>query len=171
MSLPEFRIEPLRPSHDRTGFQCGVPELDAYFHQQAGQDLKRKIAAPFVLCGDDGAVTGYYMLSAYSVRPQDLPESVRKRLPRYPRIPVTLLGRLAVSREHRGRNFGRLLLMDALYRSWRNTAEVASIGVIVDALDDAARQFYLHHEFVPLADNSNRLFIAMATIDQLVRPR
>ena len=55
--------------------------------------------------------------------------------------------------------------MDALHRSWRNTTEVASVGVVVEALDDAARSFYLHHEFILLLDHPNRLFLAMATIE------
>jgi hypothetical protein len=54
--------------------------------------------------------------------------------------------------------------MDALYRSWKNTNEVASIGVVVDAIDDAARCFYQHHEFVPLAEHPKRLFLPMTTI-------
>jgi hypothetical protein len=40
------------------------------------------------------------------------------------------------------------------------------MGVVVDATDDAALSFYLHHEFIPLLDHPNRLFLAMATIEQ-----
>ena len=58
---------------------------------------------------------------------------------------------------------------NALHRSWRNTTEVASVGVVVEALDDAARSFYLHHEFIPLLDHPNRLFLAMATIERSFR--
>jgi hypothetical protein len=47
----------------------------------------------------------------------------------------------------------------------------ARVGVVVDALDDAARSFYLHHEFMPLLDHPNRLFVAMATIERAFRPR
>jgi hypothetical protein len=54
--------------------------------------------------------------------------------------------------------------MDALRRSWKNTAEVASIGVVVDAYDEKARTFYLRHDFLTLEDNLNKLFIPMRTI-------
>jgi GNAT superfamily N-acetyltransferase len=94
-----------------------------------------------------------------------LPPAIAKKLPKYPLIPATLLGRLAVSREHQGQKLGRLLLMDALHRSWRNTAQVASVGVVAEAIDDAVRQFYLHHEFVPLQEHPRKLFIAMGTIE------
>jgi len=77
-----------------------------------------------------------------------------------------MLGRLAVSREHQGQKLGRLLLLDALYRSWRNTAEVASVGVVAEAYDETARSFYLHHEFIPLAEHPRKLFISMGTIEK-----
>ncbi len=117
----------------------------------------------------DGAVVGYYTLSAYSVFAGELPQALAKKLPRYPLLPATLLGRLAISTERRGQNLGRLLLMNALYRSWRNTAEVAPIGVIVEALDDSARAFYQPHEFIPLWDHPTKLFIAMGTIEKAFR--
>ena len=168
---PDYQIVTLGPSHDRNAFCSGVPELDEYFHHQAGQDAKRRVATPFVLVDTSGSILGYYTLSAYGVRLDALPSAISKRLPRYPLIPATLLGRLAVSSAARGRRLGKLLLMDALHRSWRNTAAVASVGVVVDALDDTARSFYLHHEFIPLLDHPNRLFLAMATIEKAFQPR
>lgn len=57
--------------------------------------------------------------------------------------------------------------MDALRRCWKNTAEVASIGVVVEAIDESARAFYQHHEFIPLAEHPNKLFIPMATIERV----
>ena len=56
--------------------------------------------------------------------------------------------------------------MDALYRSLKNTTEVASVGVVAEAYDEAARKFYLHHEFISLAEHPQKLFIAMATIEK-----
>lgn len=113
-----------------------------------------------------GAILGYYTLSSYGIRAAELPAGMAKKLPKYPLLPATLLGRLAVSQAHQGQNLGRLLLMDALYRSWRNTAEVASIGVVAEAYDDRTRAFYLRHEFIPLMDHPRKLFIAMKTIQR-----
>jgi predicted GNAT family N-acyltransferase len=159
-----YRVEALAACHDRTAFRSGVLKLDRYLHHQAGQDAKRKVAAPFVLADGSDCVLGYYTLSAYGILVGELPEAIAKRLPRYPLLPATLLGRLAIDGSCRGRDLGRFLLMDALHRSWRNTSEVASIGVVVEALDETARTFYLRHEFVQLQDHPNRLFIAMANI-------
>jgi predicted GNAT family N-acyltransferase len=165
----EYWVEPLSTSHDRTAFHSGVPELDQYLHHQVGQDLRRKVAAPFVLVDNSGSIAGYYTLSAYTIHFSELPAAIAKKLPRYPFLPATLLGRLAIGSSHRGQNLGRFLLMDALNRSWKNTSEVASIGVVVETLNETARTFYLHHEFTPLQDHPNKLFLAMATIEKAFR--
>ena len=111
-------MEALSAHHDRASFVCGTAEFDAYLHLQAGQDLRRKVAAPFVMLDQTGAIVGYYTLSACGIRLTELPPEVAKKLPKYPQVPATLLGRLAISREHQGQKLGRLLLMDALRRSW-----------------------------------------------------
>jgi predicted GNAT family N-acyltransferase len=152
--------------HDRTTFSCGVPELDRYFHTQASQDARRKVAAPFVMIDQTQQVLGYYTLSAYGIRLTELPADLAKKLPKYPLLPATLLGRLAVSQAHKGKKLGTPLLMDALYRSLKNTKQVASVGVVAEAIDDAAFDFYRHHEFLPLADHPSKLFIAMKTIEK-----
>jgi GNAT superfamily N-acetyltransferase len=162
----EFFVEPLDASHDRSAFYSGVSELDRYLQQQAGQDLRRKAAAPFVLLDASRAVVGYYTLSAYSIQLSELPPALAKKLPRYPRLPATLLGRLAIAESHHGRKLGRYLLMDALHRTGKASVEIASIGVVVDAIDEAAMAFYRHHEFERLPGHASKLFLAMATIEK-----
>ena len=49
---PNFVIEPLGAKHDRAAFSCGNDELDSYLHKQAGQDLKKRAAVPFVITPD-----------------------------------------------------------------------------------------------------------------------
>jgi hypothetical protein len=108
----EYRVVPLDASHDRASFHSGVPGLDRYIHHQAGQDAKRKVAAPFVMVASSGAILGYYTLSAYSIQLGVLPDPIARRLPRYPLLPATLLGRLAIGSGCRGQNLGRFLLME-----------------------------------------------------------
>jgi len=167
----DYRVEPLGASHDRTAFHSGVPELDHYLLHQAGQDARRKVAAPFVMVDGCGSILGYYTLSAYGILLGELPEPIARRLPRYPLLPATLLGRLAIDSTRRGQNLGRFLLMDALHRSWRNTSEVASVGVVVEASNEIARSFYRHHEFVSFQDHPNKLFLAMAGIQKAFKTR
>ncbi|HUA17974.1 MAG TPA: hypothetical protein VMB25_04460 [Bryobacteraceae bacterium] len=162
---PRFSVEPLG-DHDRSAFSCGVPELDRYLHLQAGQDAKRRVAAAFVMIDPTRRIVGYYTLSSYAIRLAELPQGFAKKLPKYPLIPATLLGRLAISSGHQGQKLGSLLLIDALFRSWRNSAQVASVGVVAEAYDDAAVAFYLHHEFLPLVEHPRKLFLAMGTVEK-----
>ena len=72
-----------------------------------------------------------------------------------------------LSRERQGQKLGQFMLMDALRRSLQNTREIGSIGVVVDAYDDSAERFYLHHEFTLLPGQARKLFLPMATIKKL----
>ena len=160
-----YRIEALDAHHDRSGFRCGVSDLDAYFEQRAGQDMKRKLAAVFVLTADGKTVSGYYTLSAHSIAAADLPPDLAKRLPRFP-LPVTLLGRMAVTQSLQGSGLGEYLLLDALDRALKGSRQVASWAVVVDA-KAGARTFYLKHDFIPLPTSPDRLFLPMKTIEAL----
>jgi len=159
------RVEVLGPPHDRSGFESGVEPLDRYFRTQAGQDARKKLAAPFVLVLSDGTIAGYYTLSSTAIKLADLPEQVTRKLARYPLIPATLLGRLAVDRRQQGRGYGRFLLADALHRAVRS--EIASFAVIVDAKDESARRFYERESFLPFPDQPMKLFRPMSDIIRL----
>jgi len=123
------------------------------------------MAAPFVLVLLDGTIAGYYTLSATSVQLGELPAQTVRKLPRYPLVPATLLGRLAVDRRHQGKGYGRFLLGDALHRAARS--EIASFAMIVDAKDESARRFYERESFLPFPDQPMKLFRPMTDIRRL----
>lgn len=162
-----LRVEALNAGHDRSAFASGSEPLDRYFRTQAGQDARKNMAAPFVLVLSDGSIGGYYTLSATSVKLAELPVEITRRLPRYPAVPATLLGRLAVDRQFQGQGYGRFLLADALYRAVKS--EIASFAVIVDAKDDAARSFYERESFLPLPDEPMKLFRPIADLVKLFK--
>lgn len=166
-SNDSLRVEVLGPQHDRTSFESGVEPLDRHFRVQAGQDARKNMAAPFVLILPDGAVAGYYTLSATAVNVGELPVQTTRKLPRYPLIPATLLGRLAVDRRYQGKGHGRFLLADALFRSVRS--EIASFAVIVDAKDENARRFYERESFLQFPDQPMKLFRPMTDIVELFK--
>jgi len=158
-------IEPLGKHHDRAVFDCASPPLNRYIREQAGQDTKKKIAVTFVLAGNTkSAIAGFYTLSSTSINVGELPEKISKRPPRYPLMPATLIGRLAVDIHYRRRGYGELLLIDALKRSLISTEQIGSVAVVVDAKDDQAKAFYEHFQFIPLVNYSHRLFLPMAVI-------
>lgn len=163
-----YRFEPLTKQHDRAAFHCASAPLNAYLHKVARKDAERHVAAAFVMV--DGAapttIVGYYTLSAFAVDVTELPEVMQKKLPRYPRLPATLLGRLA--RDERFPGTGSLLLMDAIFRAYQKSAEIASLAVVADAKDEAALTFYRKFGFAQLGSDPNRLFLSMGTIAELV---
>lgn len=168
MSESAYVIQPLDSHHDRAAFSCGVEALDRYLRQQAGQDRRKGMAQTFVLVERaTGAIVGYYTLSAYGVEPQELPETITRALPRYPRLPAILLGRLAIDRRFRGQGFGADLLYKALRQVLTLSAQLGALGVIVEAKDDNARDFYAYHGFIALPDTPQRLFMPLRTIAQL----
>lgn len=161
----DYDVEPLGHDHDRTAFSCGVASLDHYLKEVAGQDQRRHVAAVFVLVERaTRAIAGYYTLSAAAVELASLPDTTRRHLPRYPAVPATLIGRLAVNKAHQGRGIGGLLLISALERSLRQCAEVASALIVVDALDENAASFYRRFGFSPIPDEPNRFFMLMSTV-------
>lgn len=162
-----LRVEVLGPHHDRTSFESGVEALDRYFKVRIGQDARKNMAAPFVLMLPDNTVAGYYTLSSTAVNIGEWPAQTVRKLPRYPLIPATLLGRLAVDRRHQGKGYGRFLLADALFRAI--SSEIASFAVIVDAKDDDARRFYERESFLPFPERPLKLFRPMADIAELFK--
>ena len=163
--LTSWRVEPLQKDHARHTFGCAHPALDRYLQQQARQDVEKRVAAVFVLVQPPEAqVLGYYTLSASTLNAGEVPPELARKLPRYPQLPVTLLGRLAVDRQSKGQGMGQFLLMDAMHRSLQGALAIAAMALVVDAKDDAAAAFYKHFGFIPLNLSENRLFLPMVTI-------
>jgi len=54
-----------------------------------------------------------------------------------------------------------------LHRSWQVSRQVASMAVIVDAIDVKAREFYEAFDFVVFPDQERRLFLPMPTVAML----
>jgi GNAT superfamily N-acetyltransferase len=155
-------------NHDRTTFQCGDDSLDDYIKTRASQELKKKVSTPFVLTEPPNqAVLGYYCLSSYSLDVSDLVEPVAKGLPRYPVLPATLIGRLAVDSGHQGKGYGGYLLLDAMRKVLEASTKVASVALIVDAIDLEAVSFYIRHGFIEFPNHPLKLYISMESIEKL----
>lgn len=155
-----FIIEPLAAGHDRTKFTCGVDALDRYFRHQAGQDVRRRATVCFVAREiATGQIAGFYTLAAGGIPLGGLPANLVKRLPRYPAVPVARLGRLAVALAYRGLRLGGALLWDAVERASRS--DVAVYALVVDAKDEQAESFYLHHGFVAFSSAPRTLILPL----------
>jgi GNAT superfamily N-acetyltransferase len=159
---PKYRIERLDPAkHRREAFRSESPELTEFLHKRARKEMDARASACFVLVeeSDTSRIVGYYTLSQISVSLHRLPEAVTKKLPHYPELGATLIGRLARDLDWRGKDIGPLLLIDAFRRSVRLCGEAGAVVVVTDPKDEKARAFYQRFGFQPLDDI--RLFIPM----------
>jgi GNAT superfamily N-acetyltransferase len=155
VSQEPFALVSLDRKLKRSAFNCGAPALDRYFREQVGQDVDRHVASCFVALAAE-KVAGFYTLCACEMAIDELPDSTRKKLPRYDRVPCALLGRLAVAVEYQGQKLGAALLVNAIRRC--AMAEVAIFALVVEAMDREAAAFYAHHGFIACPGEVRRLF-------------
>ncbi|MFA5647774.1 MAG: GNAT family N-acetyltransferase [Bacteroidales bacterium] len=160
--------ESLNSNHRKKEFSCGKEMLDNYLHKQANQDIKRKLTACFVLNDKEtDLLKGYYTLANNSLSQNLIPAEFLKNLPAsYKSIPTTLLGRLAIDNRFQKQGVGKLLLIDALKRSYETSKSIGSFAVVVDPIDESAERFYDKYGFIKLPD-SGKMFLPMNTIKTL----
>lgn len=162
MNPAPFRVAPLDAKHARQNFHCGVAALDGYFQTQVTQDIRRRVTACFVAVQGATQIAGFYTLASSSVLLSALPETLARKLPRYPSIPVVRMGRLAVDQAFQSQGLGAALLSDALLRAAR--AEIAAFALVVDAKDATAARFYQHHGFIAMPTDPACCFLPLATV-------
>ena len=165
-----FKIELFdKNKHDRSTFKCGQDSLDNYIRQQASQDVKKRLATVFVLVDlPQTKIIAYYTLSAYTLEMKALDEKITKRLPRYPLLPATLIGRLAVDINYQGQHLGEFILIDACKKIFDTTQKVASFAIVVDALNQQAIKFYQKYGFQQLQHNPMKLYLPMKSIEEII---
>lgn len=122
------------------GFSCGEASLDTWLREQAVPATARRTARTWVWVDPDGAVIGYYALSAHKVAREEVPTSIGRCGPT--EIPAVLLARLGLSESLRGHGLGEVLIADALARIVEATRTVAARLVVVDALHERVAEFY-----------------------------
>jgi GNAT superfamily N-acetyltransferase len=163
-----YLTETLHSKHNRKTFSCGKPSLDNYFLRQASQDTKRKLSVCFVHVDEGtGLISAFYTLSSNSISKEYIPSEFASKLPKsYASIPAILIGRFAIDNRFQNRGLGKLLLIDALKRSYDISLKIGIFAVVVDPIDEVAINFYKKYGFILLPD-SGKMFLPMKTIKQL----
>ncbi|MCO4313550.1 GNAT family N-acetyltransferase [Pectobacterium versatile] len=154
MSLLTYTL--LAKSHNKRNFNCGVPELNTYLQKYAGQDSRERFTKCYAAVDENNNVAGFYTLSSSAIDISGLPDTITKKLPRYPSVPAALLGRLAVDSQFAGKGIGGSLLVDALLSVSRSMTGIWALHV--DAKDEAAKNFYLKYGFVAFQRKPNSLY-------------
>lgn len=163
-----FHIEPLTRGHDRASFDCGEPALNEFIKRHARQNQDRRIGRTCVAAEADGVrVFGFCTIASASIRPHDLPDPERRRLPRH-RVPMVHLARLAVDSSATGQGLGESLLYHALELATRAADMIGVFGVEVYAEHETAAAFYRRFGFVPLTDDRLHLYLPIPTARTLI---
>jgi GNAT superfamily N-acetyltransferase len=139
--------EPLAAQHRLDDFDCGKPALNDWLLRHARQAHGSGSAKTFVATADDARVVGYFSLTVGQVDTLDAPDRIRKGMGQYP-VPVVILARLAVSRDHHGRGIGIGLLQDAIRRTLSIAEQVGVRAMLAHPIDDDAARFYTRFGFI-----------------------
>jgi len=162
-----FRLEPLRRDHARRKFRCGEEAVDDWLATKALQHQDKHLSATKVLIDEGDALAGFYTLATGQVDFSDLPAEVVKRLPRR-LLPVAILAWLGVHAAHQGRGLGRLLLAQALRDCFEAGKTFAFIAIILDCLNDEAKNFYQRWDFQELPGHPYRLFLSAQNLERMM---
>lgn len=152
---------PLTAEHDVSGFDCGESALNEWLRTRALKNESR-FSRTYVVC-DGKRVAAYFCISAGAVERAAAPGKVRRNAP--DTIPVSVIGRLAVSRDYAGKGLGADLLADALRRIAVASQSIGIGAVLVHAKDEAAKRFYMRcAEFIEYPEDSRTLFLPIETV-------
>lgn len=147
-------------------FDSGQPALNQFLQRYALVNQKANSAQTYV-CSLGNLVVGFYSLAVGSVDPEAAPARVMKGLARHP-VPVMILARLAVDKEHQRKGLGQALLKDALLRTAQAADIVGIRCLLVHAKDDAARHWYESWEFEPSPTDPYHLFLMLKDLKSLL---
>ena len=161
--MPE--IVSLTRHHDRSGFDCGVPELNSFLKATARQHSDKGISRTFVLSDParPAAIFGYFTLTLCEVMTDHLPSAYAKKYP-HRGLPAVRLARLAVSKKYQGKGYGGLLLAEAIHRTVLIAEQAGLIGLFADAKDERAHKFYERYGFVSLPGHALQIFLPLETL-------
>lgn len=156
-------LVPVTKAFQKVSFDCGNPVLNDYFRLYAFKNDQLSIGKTFVAMDDIGNIAGYMTLSSAQIEVDLLPDTIKTKLPRYP-VPAFRIGKLAVTSRFQGLGVGAWLLRSALEKALAVSTSVGLYAVIVDAIDENAKNFYLKYGFISFTEYPLTLFLPLSTI-------
>ncbi len=156
---------PISADHVLDGFECGEPLLDEWLKKRALKNHASGASRCFVIChGAD--VFGYYSLSAGAIRHESVTKAMRRNMP--DPLPVLVLSRLAIDRRYHNQGLGRALLRDAMIRAVKVSGDAGIFALMVHALSEQARRFYLSRGFAESPLQSMTFIMTLATVRSIL---
>jgi GNAT superfamily N-acetyltransferase len=156
---------PITAAQELANFDSGESSLNEWLKKRAFKNHVVGASRCFVLCAD-AAVIGYYSLSAGAISHEAAPKAMRRNMPNP--LPVLLLGRLAVDKRYHNQGVGQALLRDAMIRAVNVAGDAGVFALLVHALSDQAKQFYLSRGFVESPLQPMTLFMTIETVRSIL---
>jgi GNAT superfamily N-acetyltransferase len=153
--------ELLGENHRLESFACGDASLDDWLRRRALANQASGASRTYVVCAGD-EVAGYYALASGAITVKSAPGGFRRNMP--DPIPVAVLARLAVDRSWQGKGTGRALFRDAALRV-AHAADVIGIrGIVVHAVSEEAKKFYVALGFDPSPREPMTLMVTLRDV-------
>ena len=158
--------QPLAEGHQFADFESGEPSLDDWLKRRAAKNQANGSSRTYVVCEGD-VVIGYYCLAAGAIGHAEAPATLKRNRPEP--VPVLVLGRLAIHKNHHQKGIGTALLNDAIRRAIQ-AADIAGVtALLVHAISEQARRFYLSRGFIESPVKPMTRCLMMATVHQALR--
>ena len=168
MSVPLSPPEALGDNHQIDEFVSGEPVLDAWLRRRARSNQATGASKTYVLC-EGNRVVGYYALASGAIAQASVPGKFRRNMP--DPIPVAVLARLAVDLNHQGHGLGRALFRDAAHRVAHAADSIGIRGIVVHAISEEAKRFYIALGFDPCPAQAMTLVVTLRDIRDTLEPR
>ncbi|MFO1061100.1 MAG: GNAT family N-acetyltransferase [Dongiaceae bacterium] len=166
--MPLSPPEPLADAHDLTSFSSGVAVLDEWLKRRARTNQVSGASRTFVVA-DAARVVGYYAIASGAITASEVVGRFRRNMP--DPIPVAVLGRLAVDQSQQGRGVGRALFRDCALRVAHAASTIGIRGIVVHAISDQAKAFYLALGFDPSPAEPMTLMVTLSDVRGLLEYR
>jgi GNAT superfamily N-acetyltransferase len=157
--------QPLTSEHDVSAFDCAVPELNDWLKRRALQNEGSRASRTFIVISG-GRVVSYYALATGAVAHAEATGRVRRNMPEP--VPVMVLVRLAVDQAHQGTGLGSALLRDALLRTLAVAEAVGIRAILLHAISEEAKCFYLHHGFAESPVDPMTMMMTLADVEKAI---
>ena len=153
--------EPLADHHELGDLDSGEPSLDDWLTRRARANQVSGASRTYVV-SHDNRVIAYYALASGAVTVGTATGRFRRNMP--DPIPVAVLARLAVDRAWRGQGIGRALFRDAALRVTNAADAIGIRGIVVHAISDEAKRFYVARGFDPSPREPMTLMVTLRDI-------
>lgn len=165
MTTPILAPALIAEHHDLSAFDCGEASLNEWLQKRAVKNNQIGVSRTYVIA-NDRAVIGYYCLATGAIAHEEAPKKMRRNRP--DPLPVMVLGRLAIHKNHHNQGLGSALLRDAVLRILQ-ASEIAGISaLLVHALSENAKRFYLSRGFVESPIKPMTLCLILSTARKII---